>query len=100
MSPKSQDISILKIEDLKIRASGVEILKGINWQVEPNQHWAILGANGCGKTTLLSALTAYATPTSGSFQLFGEIYGTTEWEPLRRQIGIVSAAFGSTDSCP
>lgn len=92
MLPKSQDTPLLKIENLKIRASGTEILKGVNWSVFPNQHWAILGANGCGKTTLLSALTAYATPTSGTIELFGGTYGSTEWEPLRKQIGIVSAA--------
>lgn len=92
MSLKNQDSPLLEISDLKIRASGHEILKGIHWVVDKSQHWAILGANGCGKTTLLAALTAYTTPTSGTIELFGNLYGTTEWEPLRRQIGIVSAA--------
>ncbi|MGB0372101.1 MAG: ABC transporter ATP-binding protein [Opitutales bacterium] len=91
--PRTKKITpILSVEDLVVRASGISILDGISWTVNRGEHWAILGANGCGKTTLLSTIAAYATATSGRIELFGQAHGEVEWEPLRRQVGIVSAA--------
>lgn len=52
----------------------------------------ILGANGSGKTSLLSALTGYLTPTLGEVTLLGETYGQSDWRELRERIGIVSSA--------
>jgi iron complex transport system ATP-binding protein len=86
---------ILSIKDLKVRQNGVEILKGINWTVLPGQHWAILGPNGCGKSTLISAITAYVTPVEGSLELIGQRYGEADWQELRKQIGIVSSTLTS-----
>ena len=54
--------------------------------------WVILGANGSGKTSLLSALTGYLTPTAGDISLLGKTYGGSDWRELRKQIGIVSSA--------
>jgi iron complex transport system ATP-binding protein len=52
----------------------------------------ILGANGSGKTSLLSALTGYLMPTSGEISVLGEIYGESDWRELRKQIGLVSSS--------
>ena len=50
-----------------------------------DEHWVILGANGSGKTSLLSALTAYLTPSAGSVEVLGATYGHTDWRELRKQ---------------
>lgn len=68
------------------------ILRDVNWRVEAGQHWVILGANGSGKTSLLSALTGYLMPTDGDIVLLGERYGESDWRELRKKIGIVSSA--------
>jgi iron complex transport system ATP-binding protein len=83
---------VLEISNLKIQRNGVTILDGINWRVEPGQHWAILGANGSGKTSLLSALTGYLMPTAGEIILLGKKYGRSDWRELRKKIGIVSSS--------
>jgi iron complex transport system ATP-binding protein len=83
---------ILEILNLKIRRGNVTILDGVNWRVESGQHWAILGANGSGKTSLLSALTGYLMPTAGEIFLLGKNYGQSDWRELRKQIGIVSSS--------
>lgn len=83
---------VLEITGLKIRRSGVMILDGIDWRVERGQHWVILGANGSGKTSLLSALTGYFTPTTGTISLLEKTYGRSDWRELRKQIGIVSSS--------
>jgi iron complex transport system ATP-binding protein len=83
---------VLEISNLKIQRSGVTILDGVNWRVEPGQPWAILGANGSGKTSLLSALTGYLMPTAGEIILLEKKYGRSDWRDLRKKIGIVSSA--------
>lgn len=83
---------ILSIEQLHIERSGTIILHGLSWSVERGQHWVILGANGSGKTSLLSALTGYLMPTSGKISLLGETYGHADWRELRKKVGLVSSS--------
>jgi iron complex transport system ATP-binding protein len=84
--------TILSVDGLHIERSGTVILDSISWRVHPGQHWVILGANGSGKTSLLSALTGYLMPTDGSISLLGETYGESDWRELRKKIGIVSSS--------
>src|SRR5580692_8670609 len=83
---------VLEISNLRVQRGGVTILDGVNWRVERGQHWAILGANGSGKTSLLSALTGYLMPTAGEILLLGKKYGHSDWRELRKKIGIVSSS--------
>jgi iron complex transport system ATP-binding protein len=83
---------ILEISNLRIERSGVKILDGLSWRVARGQHWVILGANGSGKTSLLSALTGYLMPTGGEIFLLGKIYGQSDWRELRKKIGLVSSS--------
>ncbi len=84
--------TILAVSNLRVERSGTTILDGVSWRVERGQHWVILGANGSGKTSLLSALTGYLTPTAGEILLLDRTYGRSDWRELRKQIGLVSSA--------
>ena len=83
---------VLEVTQLSIRRQHTQILQEVSWRIERGQHWVILGANGSGKTSLLSALTGYLMPTSGEIALLGERYGESDWRELRKQIGIVSSS--------
>jgi iron complex transport system ATP-binding protein len=84
--------TILEVDSLSIRRGPVEILRDINWRVQKGEHWAVLGANGSGKTSLLSALTGYFSPTTGRIRLLGHEFGRSDWRELRKHIGLVSSA--------
>ena len=56
---------VLDIRGLVVHRDGTLILDRLDWRVERGEHWVILGANGSGKTSLLSALTGYLTPSAG-----------------------------------
>ncbi len=83
---------MLQVEKLHLRRGDTVILDDISWRVERGQHWVILGANGSGKTSLLSALLGYLTPTDGRIFLLGRSFGFADWRALRTQIGLVSSS--------
>ncbi|PTX97611.1 ABC transporter [Verrucomicrobia bacterium LW23] len=83
---------IIDVRSLGIVRGKSHILRQVNWQVDAGQHWVILGANGSGKTSLLSALTGYFTPSRGTIHLLGETYGRADWQKLRERVGIVSSS--------
>jgi iron complex transport system ATP-binding protein len=82
---------IIEIEGLRVDRDAL-ILDSVDWRVEAGQHWVILGANGSGKTSLLSVLTGYLGPTAGTIRVLGETYGRADWRELRTRIGLVSSS--------
>jgi iron complex transport system ATP-binding protein len=83
---------ILEVTNLSIQRGSTHILDDVTWKVGPGEHWVILGSNGSGKTSLLSALTGYVSPTHGGITVLGERYGASDWRDLRQHIGIVSSS--------
>jgi iron complex transport system ATP-binding protein len=71
---------------------GVDILRGIRWQVNPGEHWAVLGPNGAGKSSLLSIVAGYEWPSRGRVAVLGETYGKCDMRALKERIGWVSSA--------
>jgi len=56
-----------QIDDVKI-----EVLKGVDLEVEKGEFATISGASGSGKTTLLNIIGSIDKPTSGDITVFGE----------------------------
>lgn len=83
---------VLDIQSLSIQRNATSILSDVSWRVLRGEHWVVLGPNGCGKTSLLAALTGYFMPTSGEIDLLGERYGESDWRQLRLKVGIVSSS--------
>ena len=83
---------ILNVSKLTIIRGKTQILAGVDWRVRKGEHWAILGPNGCGKTSLLKSITGYLSPTSGEITLLGSNYGESDWRKLRLKLGIVTSA--------
>jgi iron complex transport system ATP-binding protein len=83
---------ILEVSGLCVVRGRTEILRGVDWRVRRGEHWAILGPNGSGKTSLLKAITGYLSPTSGEIALLGRKYGEADWRDLRLEVGLVTSA--------
>ncbi|MCE0483600.1 MAG: ATP-binding cassette domain-containing protein [Methylacidiphilales bacterium] len=84
---------IFEVRRLCVEREAV-ILRDITWRVDPGQHWAILGANGSGKTSLLSAVTGYLMPSAGEIRIGSDSFGAADWRDVRRSVGLVSSSLG------
>ena len=83
---------VLRLTSVSMRRDDATLLGDVSWEVRPGEHWAVLGSNGSGKTSLINALLAYEHPSSGQVEVLGQRLGTAAWRPLRRRIGVVSSA--------
>lgn len=62
----------INIQDLvKVYRTGTKALNGVNLQVKEGDFFALLGANGAGKTTIIGILTDLVRKTSGRVEIFG-----------------------------
>ncbi|MEY4768739.1 MAG: hypothetical protein RL637_1378 [Pseudomonadota bacterium] len=79
----------LCLKDLtKTYANGFEALKGINLQVKAGDFFALLGANGAGKSTTIGIISSLVNKTSGQVNVFG--YDICKQNRLVKQcIGLV-----------
>jgi len=66
-------------------------LDGINLQIEPAELFFLLGASGCGKTTLLRCIAGLETPTSGTIH-FGD-RDVTRLPPHQREAAMVFQSY-------
>ncbi len=68
------------------------VLHDINLSVKAGEHIAILGPNGCGKSTLIKTITCECYPIAQP-QTTVSIFGRERWDltELKKRLGVVSA---------
>lgn len=68
------------------RYQTVHALNGVCAEFLPGNLYAIIGASGCGKTTLLSLLAGLDVPNSGTIEWDGEPTATMDRDRYRRDL--------------
>ncbi len=58
-------MNIIEVKNLEKKFKTIDAVKKINFTINQNQTLALLGPNGCGKTTTIGMLLGLITPTSG-----------------------------------
>ena len=61
----------VSLRDVRKSYDGRVVLDGINLSVAPGEFVCLLGASGCGKTTLLNLVAGLEAPTSGTVDAVG-----------------------------
>ena len=66
---------ILHLKDVRrsysVGDGAVEVLRGVNWELERGRWACLLGASGSGKTTLLHLIGALEKPDAGTIEVAG-----------------------------
>ncbi|WP_339029732.1 ABC transporter ATP-binding protein [Spiroplasma endosymbiont of Cantharis nigra] len=74
---------MIELVDICKKYKKNEVLKGINLNILDNESIAILGSNGCGKTTLAEIIAKVIKPSSGEIE-----YLDNEKNKINKKIGM------------
>jgi polar amino acid transport system ATP-binding protein len=74
----NEGLPVIEVRNLHKSFGGVEVLKGIDFNIERGQIISIIGSSGSGKSTLLRCMNWLEQPDSGSIRIVGERIGVKE----------------------
>lgn len=83
------DNKILSVKNLKVGYKNNLILNGINLNIERGKIYSIIGPNGCGKTTLIRAMSRNLRPDSGEVLLDNNNIFKTNTKLIARKMAVL-----------
>ncbi|MBW4647857.1 MAG: energy-coupling factor ABC transporter ATP-binding protein [Kastovskya adunca ATA6-11-RM4] len=88
LSPQHKSLSCaIAIKDLSFSyPARPDVLKSINFTIQPGERVGLIGPNGAGKTTLFLSICGILQPTTGEILLFDKPVAVGEFRP---EIGLV-----------
>ena len=87
--------AIISVEELSKSFGQHEVLRKIDFNVEPGEIICIVGSSGSGKSTLLRCINKLETQTSGKIRYHGKEIGAVQKEinDYRSKVGMVFQSF-------
>ena len=86
MNANTQTTPILSVRKLYKKFGQLEVLKGVNLDVNKGDVIAVIGPSGCGKSTFLRCLNLLEEPTAGEILLEGEYVFKNERVYLKNRL--------------
>ena len=84
-------MAFLEIVGLKKRFNKLEVLKGIDIELEKGGFLVLVGPSGCGKSTLLNAIAGLETISEGEIRIDGAV--VNDLRPSKRDIAMVFQSY-------
>jgi iron complex transport system ATP-binding protein len=79
----------LKVQDVTLGYGRKVVVEGLTLQVRPGEMVGLVGPNGCGKSTIIRALSRVISPYSGRVLLNGRDISRIPRRDLARRLGVV-----------
>ena len=92
-SPSTATPPLIELDHASVIRGQVRVLHELDLRIEQGQHTAILGPNGCGKSSFIKLITRELYPLArADGHVPVKVLGQTRWQVdrLRAQLGIVS----------
>ena len=91
-SDRAEVSRFLELREVNVARGERVVLHDVNLTIQAGEHVAILGPNGCGKSTLIMAMTCQVYPMFAPGMKV-RIFGRERWDltELRRHFGVVGA---------
>ena len=89
------DAAIVRVQGLAVTHGAQPVLQGLGFAIAPGEVFVILGASGCGKSSLLRVLIGLTPPSAGRVFIEGQdLYQGDEdrLQRLRRRFGVMFQA--------
>jgi iron complex transport system ATP-binding protein len=86
------DPPLIDFERVSIMRGSVTAVRDVSLKIGVGEHVAILGPNGCGKSTLVKAMSKECNPVVEDWS-WVRVFGRDDWNvfELRKMLGIVSS---------
>lgn len=89
MQTKDTQKPAMEVRDLSFAYGKNSVLRGVSVKIEEGKITTIMGANGCGKSTLFSLMTKNLYPKKGNIFLRGKNIQNFDLKEFARQVSIV-----------
>ena len=86
-------MSMIEIKGLHKSFGELEVLKGIDQNVEEGEVLCIVGPSGSGKSTMLRCINRLEEPTKGEIFIDGELVTESNLDQMRTKMGMVFQSF-------
>ena len=80
----------IRLENVSFRYGKPPVLNGVNLIIRPQRTVALIGPNGCGKSTILHLILGFYRPNAGVLYCDGRPYDEVELSSVRKAIGFVA----------
>ena len=91
---------MLSFTDIHKSFGSTKVLKGINLSIKQGELVAMIGASGCGKTTLIRTINGFVIPDAGKVFFEGEdinYSNATKLRKIRKKVGMIYQLFNLVD---
>jgi ribose transport system ATP-binding protein len=95
---QASDALALEVTELRKSYGANRALDGVHLRVRAGEVHALLGQNGCGKSTLVKCLTGVEIPDSGEAAVFGSRVSFPVGDPRSHGIAVIHQDIGLVDA--
>lgn len=81
----------LRLRDIRKSFGATEVLHGVSLDIRSGEFISLLGASGCGKTTLLRIVAGLETTTAGTVEIDGK--DVTDLPPEKRDLAMMFQSY-------
>mgnify|MGYP000007823948 CR=1 FL=1 len=85
----SEQQTMIEVSEVHFSYGSRPVLNGVSFDLHKGEYVCILGANGCGKTTLLKTMLAFLRPQQGSIRLYGQDVHHMDERSLAKKIAYI-----------
>jgi iron complex transport system ATP-binding protein len=83
---------MLSVRGLAAGYGATRVIEDVDLDAAPGELLAIIGPNGCGKTTLLRAITGVLRPQAGTITIGGDAIEGMSAQAVARRVAVVAQA--------
>lgn len=81
---------VLKVSAISVSYKDKSIIENINLEIEKGKIYSIIGANGCGKTTLIKTMSRSLKPNAGAILLYNKNIYNMRIKSVAKKMAVLS----------
>ena len=88
---------MISLTTIRKSFGALRVLQGIDLQITSGERVSLIGAGGCGKTTVLKIIVGLTAPDVGAVEIMQTQQGSKNWSKVLKKIGVAFQRGGLFD---